>query len=139
MNEEFILVLIVIFIPFVFTIIVTLLQSNERRKRYQLQVDLYIKALEQGHTLPTEWLAEPLKKRNSLKTGLICIAVGIGVSLFIGLGSISMGHVQESGFPEFAKLCFSFTSLGIIPFLIGIAYVIIHFIERKKTVNKDEQ
>ena len=131
--------LTILSVPAVCVFIFTWVLSNEKRKRYQLQVDLYIKALEQGHTLPTEWLAEPPKKRNSLKTGIICIAVGIAISLVIGLVSISLGNVGELEFYDVSEFLFLFTSLGIIPFLIGIAYVIIHFIERKKTVNKDEQ
>ena len=113
--------------PFIFVIIIMLLQSNDKRKRHELQADLYAKALEKGQSIPADLFAEPKKKRNPLNTGIICIAVGIGVSLFFWVVSVVASE----------KEALVASALGIIPFLIGIAFVIIHFIEKKKVAEED--
>jgi len=121
----------VFFIPVVAVILIIWIIFNARRKRYQLQADLYAKAIEKGQPVPADLFAAELpKKRNPLNTGIICIAVGIGIALFIWLskgavpGGVQVQHVGAA-------------SLGIIPFLIGVAYVIIHFIEKGKATEED--
>ena len=120
--------------PFIFIIIIVWLQSNEKRKRYELQADLYAKALEKGQSIPVDWFTEPKKKRNPLNTGIICIATGIGIALFVWL-------FVFTGFEDLkddAVIMFRLIgALGIIPFLIGIAFVIIHFIEKKKVTEEN--
>ena len=113
--------------PFIFVIIVVWLGTEEKRKRNQLQAELYAKALEKGLPIPGDLFAEPKKKRNPLNTGIICIAVGIGIALFIWLSKGAIPGVELS----------EAAALGIIPFLIGVAYVLIHFIEKGKATNGD--
>ena len=114
----------VFFVPVAMIILIIWIIFNARRKRYQLQAELYAKALEKGQPIPADLFAvEPQKKRNPLNTGIICIAVGIGVALFIWLSNGAMPEGVQIG---------GAASLGIIPFLIGVAYVIIHFIEKKQ-------
>ena len=120
----------IFFVPAALVILIVWFKSNEKRKRYQLQAELYAKALEKGQPVPADLFAEPKKKRNPLNTGIICISVGIGVALFIWLAKGAVPGGTQIG---------KAASLGIIPFLIGVAYVIIHFIEKKKTVNENAQ
>ena len=127
MDEGVLAVIGIFFIPALMIILIVWFKSNERRKRYELQADLYGKAIEKGQPIPTDWFAASKKKRNPLHTGIICIAVGIGVSLFIWLSKGAVPGV------EFSKAA----SVGIIPFFIGVAYVIIHFIEKKNAVDED--
>jgi hypothetical protein len=116
-------------------ILVVWFKSNERRKRYELQADLYAKALEKGQSVPADLFAELKKKRNPLNTGIICIAVGIGISLFIWL---SKGAIPDgSGAYQAGYQIGRAASLGVIPFLIGVAYLIIHFVEKKKVTSED--
>jgi len=118
----------IFFVPIVMVILIVWIVSNEKRRRNQLQADLYAKALEKGQPIPdipADWFAE--KKGNPLNTGIICIAVGIGISLFIWLSKGAIPGVELS----------KAAALGIIPFLIGVAYVLIHFIEKGKTTNGD--
>ena len=126
--EDVLAVIGIFFLPIVMVILIVWFKSNDRRKRYQLQAELATKALEMGQSVPTDLFAELKKKRNPLNTGIICIAVGIGVALFIWL---SKGAIPGS--VQIGKAA----SLGIIPFLIGVAYVIIHFIEKGKSGNED--
>ena len=129
---------LVLTVPFAFVIIVLWLQINEKHKRYQLQAELYTKALEKGQPIPTDCFPEPKKKRNPLNTGIICIAVGIGIIVFIWLMATSLAHVSEDAMNgEMSRFFLSFASVGVIPFLIGVAYVIIHFIEKKKVVGEN--
>jgi len=123
----------VFFVPFATVILIMWFTSKEKRSRYQLQVELAAKALEKGESIPTDLFAEPKKKRNPLNTGIICIAVGIGLSLSIWIGSTSFSQVSEGA----SSFFISFTSVGIIPFLIGVAYVIIHFLEKGKAADEN--
>jgi hypothetical protein len=118
-------------------------KSNERIKRYNLQADLYAKALEKGQPVPDNWFIEPPKKSRSLKIGLICMAVGIGIMGTIGLAAsifISGGgnYMRDDVFIPFMLL----GATGIIPFVIGIAFMGIFGIETygiktKSSVVKD--
>jgi len=120
----------IFFLPIIMVILALWFKSSERRKYYQLQAELYAKAIEKGQPVPTDWFAaKPKKKHNPLNTGIILIAVGIGVSLFIWLTNDAI---------EGAKMSKA-ASLGIIPFLIGVAYLLIHFIEQKKAKNENAQ
>ena len=119
--------------PFIFVIIILWLGIEEKRKRNQLQADLYAKALEKGQSIPADLFAEPKKKRKPLNTGIICIAAGIGISLFFWLWSVSFTQLDEIVPVVFRSVA----TVGIIPFLIGIAFVIIHFIEKKKDTEED--
>ena len=127
MIEGIVAVLGIFFVPAAMVVLIVWFRNNARNKRYQLQADLYAKALEKGQPVPVDLFAEPVKRRNPLNTGIICIAVGIGIALFIWL---SGGAIPSVNFTQAA-------SIGIIPFLIGVAYVIIHFIEKGKTTNED--
>jgi len=121
----------VFFIPAALVILIVWFRNNERTKRYRLQADLATKALEKGQPISADLFAEIERKRKPLNTGIILIAVGIGVALFIWLskGAVPGGHsgAYQIGY-QFGRAA----SLGIIPFLIGVAYVIIHFIEKGK-------
>jgi len=118
----------VFFVPFATAILIRWFRSKEKHNRYKLLAELAAKALDKGQPIPADLFAEPKKKRNPLNTGIICIAVGIGVALFIWL---SKGAIPGS--VQIGKAA----SLGIIPFLIGVGYVIIHFLEKGKTADEN--
>ena len=126
MIVERVIVLIgVLFVPAAMIVLIVWFKSRERGKRQKLQAELYSKALEKGHPIPENLFAEPFigkKKRNPLYIGIIFIATGIGIALFIWLayGSVPAVNLSKAA------------SFGIIPFLIGVAYVIIHFLEEGK-------
>jgi len=125
--------ILAIIMPFLLVILIVWFGSSEKRKRYQLQADLAFKALEKGQLIPSDLFVEPVRKRNPLNTGIICIAVGIGVALFIWTASTSFSQVSK----EASSFFISLTSVGIIPFMIGVAYVIVHFLEKGKTANEN--
>ena len=119
---------------FIFVVIMVFLKNNEKSKRYQLQADVYSKALENGQPVSSDWFAEPEKRGISLKPGLICMAVGGGISLTMWLTGIGFVKVDDTASEVFKAL----SSVGIIPFLIGVAFVIIHFFEKKRDAINDK-
>jgi len=119
-------------IPFVFVIIITWLKSDEKRKQQQFQTDLYFKFLEKGQPSPVDLAAifkEPQKLRSPLSVGTILLFAGSGISLTLWLMSVILVSLGEN---TVSKALFTITPVGILPFMVGVAYVIIHFIEKKK-------
>ncbi len=119
MIESALAIIGIFFIPPVLVILIIWFLSIERRKRNKLQAELYTKALEKGQELPANFFVQPKKKKNALNVGIICIAVGIGISLFIYIAADGPEKIQGA-------------SLGIIPFFIGLAYLLIYFIGKKQ-------
>ena len=119
-------------IPFIFVIIITWLKSDEKRKQQQFQTDLYFKFLEKGQPSPVDladMFKEPQKLRSPLSIGTILLFAGTGISLTLWLMSVILASLGENAV---SQALFSITPVGILPFMVGVAYVIIHFIEKKK-------
>ena len=131
--EEVLAVIGIFFAPAIMIVLIVWFKSRERIKRYELQADLYAKSLENGQPVSTDWFVEPEKKSTSLKSGLICMAIGIGISLSIWLAAVFVGKMDR----EASMVFMTFSSVGIIPFLIGIAFVINHSFEKKKDAIKN--
>ncbi|MDR0795195.1 MAG: DUF6249 domain-containing protein [Tannerella sp.] len=119
--------IVVLVIPFVFVIVITWLKFYEKHKQNQLQAELYVKCLEKGQPIPSDLFPREPKPK-TLNIGIILIAAGIGISLLLWLMSISL----SSFIKEASTILFSLTPVGILPFLVGVAHVMIHFIEKKK-------
>ena len=133
MNDS--VTIVVLIIPFIFVIIITWLKIIEKKKRHQLQAELYAKALEKGQPIPMEAFPEVEKKANPLHVGLICTAAGIGITLMLWLMSVSFLHFDED-----ASIALrSVSSVGVVPFLVGVAFFIIHLVEKKKDTNRNAQ
>ena len=120
----------IFFVPAIMIVLLVWLKSWERIKRYRLQADLYAKAIEKGESIPSlsnDFFAEPEKKSSGLKSGIICIAIGVGITLSLLLMAPLFGQIDDEKFvPVFQMLAL----IGIIPALIGVAFVIVHFIEK---------
>jgi hypothetical protein len=131
----------VFFAPVILITSIVWFKSRERIKRCQLQADVYIKALESGQPVSPGWFVEPEKKSTSLQSGIICIAVGFGIALTCWFAAIIAGqNLLRGAEDEISAVAMIFkllSSIGAIPFLIGVAFVIIHFFEKKKDAIKD--
>jgi len=127
-------------VPFIFVIIIIWLRNGAKHKRNQLQADLYVKALEKGESLPADLfteLKEAKKKRNPLSIGLIWIAIGMGIMLtFLLMSMIANQTPHDRAAEEVAVTIKLFSAMGIVPFFIGVAFVIIHCFEKKKSENE---
>jgi hypothetical protein len=123
-------------IPFLFVIVILLIKNNEKRQQQQLQADVYFKAVEKGQSSPIDLknlFGEPQKKRNPLSTGIILLFAGIGISLTLWLMSVIFTSLDSNA----ANALFSIAPVGILPFMVGIAYVIIHLKKKKKDIKED--
>jgi hypothetical protein len=122
-----------IFFPCALVVLLVWLNSRERLLRYRMQADLYTKTLEKGHsvTLPDGLFAEPEKRSGSLKTGVICITVGIAIALGFWLVSIIAAPIE--GAEDMSAGMRILSVIGILPFMIGVAFLIIHFFEKKRS------
>ena len=112
-------------VPFIFVVLIIWISANEKHKRNQLKAEVYLKALEKGQPLPPDLFAAD-KRGNPLYTGIILTLVSIGISLMMWV--IMDDHSDKR-----------VAIVGIIPFLMGIAYLLIHFIEKKKKNQQNVQ
>jgi len=88
--------------------------------RYRHQLDFHHKLrqlIEKGTPIPAELLAPPTGKPpiSDLRKGVLLIVSGVGLMLFLGV------LLQPGGW-----------SLGLIPILIGLTYLVLRRIERKE-------
>ena len=111
-------------IPLVFAAVIIWIAGVNKRKHDQMLADLYAKALEQGRELPPELLSSGKKKNESLKTGIILIAIGIGISLFMYFVS------PENGFRRAAA--------GLVPLFAGVGLVAVHIVWKRLGYGDEE-
>ena len=117
----FVIIFVLPVIVFVIVLIMVLrIRGANKRKRYEMQTEVYSKALQAGQPLPADLFVTP-QKTKPLNAGIIWISIGIGIAL-----TAVITHT-------------AIASIGIIPFFIGVAFVIIHFIEKKKSVGETPQ
>ena len=133
MNESALAIIGVFFVPATMIILIVWFRNNAKAKRYQLQADLAVKALEKGQPISADLFAEIERKRNPLNTGIILISAGIGISLFFWLMAISLAYFDKDAYYGLVSV----SSVGVVPFLVGVGYLIIHFIEKKKAANEN--
>ena len=107
-------------VPFIFVVLIIWVSANEKHKRNQLKAEVYLKALEKGQPLLPDLFID--KNENPLNTGIILTLIGIGIS-------IMMWFVAGE----------KFATVGFIPLLLGIAFLLIHFIEKKKKNQQNVQ
>jgi len=124
MSSQTLIVIVILLVPFIFTLLVVWIKSMEKRKNNELMAELYRKSIESGRELPSH-LFESKNKNNSLKTGIILVFVGIGIAIFLGAAA-------DDGFT------IKNIAGGIIPLFLGIGFLVIHFIWKKKGYTDEE-
>jgi uncharacterized protein DUF6249 len=95
--------------------IFTLLNSRSRQRTIRMM-------LEKGQPIPAELLApaaKAVRQRSDVRRGVVWTMVGLGVMLFFGAVNDWEGGAW---------------SLGLIPFLIGVGYLLIWKLEGKNSV-----
>ncbi|GHT10814.1 hypothetical protein AGMMS4956_02900 [Bacteroidia bacterium] len=111
----------IFFVPLVAAVLIVLFVQKSTRRRNELQADLCAKALEKGMELPADLFAAPKKQHNPFKTGIICIAAGVGIVLFFALTALLTERDAIAGAP-----------IGIVPLAIGGGYLLIHRFNQRK-------
>ena len=133
MMEGTLAILGVFFVPAAMIISIVWFRNNARNRRYQLQADLATKALEKGQPISADLFAEIESKRNPLNTGIILMSAGIGISLLFVLMAFSLAKLEPDAFAGLM----SAASIGVVPFCVGVGYLIIHCIEKKKATTEN--
>ena len=119
--------------PIAFVILIVWIAGANRRKRDRLfyemnmkAIEMNMKAMEAGHPLPEGMFQAPnyRGKSDPLRTGIILVAVGVGISLALLLRGGD--HRLRSA------------AIGLIPFFIGAGYIVVHFISGKSKSKADE-
>ena len=117
--------MLVLILPFAFVICLLLIKNNEKYKRDRLRAELYMKALEKGEELPAGLIDQPKKKTNHLVTGILLVSVGVGIALVQLLNSHSGNYLRDM-------------SGGLIPFCLGIGFMIVHLVAGKYGIEDEE-
>jgi len=114
--ENFSVIAVIVFtVPFIFAVSIIWIKSIEKRKRDQMKAELFIKLLEKGQPISADLFAQFDKEDSPLRTGIILTLTGIGMSLMLWF--IANQRIA---------------TVGILPLLMGIASLIIHFVEKRK-------
>lgn len=108
-------------VPFIAIVLVMWFIFSYKHKQNKLKAGLMTKAIENGQIIPDNFFEKKKKKRSPLQTGIIWVAVGLGISVFL---LIAAQKIQPVG-------------LGIIPLFIGIGYLFIHFFDKKQAVKAE--
>jgi len=111
--------------PFIFAILIVWFYSRERLKRNKMQAELYAKAIESGQAIPPNLFEERKKKRiNFLNTGIILMSLGFGIVLTVAMAE--------------PKYLMKGVAGGMIPFMLGVGFLVIHFISKKRDAVDNE-
>jgi len=116
--------IIMIVVPALFVILIIWMIYNERQKRRKLQAEIYIKSIEKGLPVQKDLFMRP--QRKPLHTGIILISSGIAIMLLFWLISVSLSSIN----PSSSKAFLTITPVGLLPLFVGIAHLIIHFLEK---------
>jgi len=108
----------VMIFPFIMIILIILIVQYFRYKKKKELYQLMTKFIESGKEVPIELIKEPKKQRSDLRRGLIFLSLGIAITIGAALATMD-------------KLYF----IGIIPLLLGIAYILSHFLIKNKDAN----
>lgn len=125
MNESWLFIVGIVAVPFVFVIIIILIKHFDNWKRIQMKADFYTKAIEKGVDLPPDLFEVPKKKHNSLKTGILMIFIGVGISLYFFMVAQPGDELRSA-------------AQGLIPFFIGVGFLIVYFVFKKQGIPDEE-
>lgn len=110
-------IVMIVLIPFIFTVIILLVIGNIKGKESSRRYDLYKKSLEMGQPIPEHFFEEPAKKDtvSNLKKGILWLSVGLSIVI----STVVMNEVDAA-------------FLGIIPAFVGLGYLLVHLLDKPK-------
>lgn len=105
--------------PFLFVLALIYFIHKSKERESIRRYELFTKSLEMGQTIPEHFFDEPKKKKqtSNLKTGIIALMVGIALIIVA---------IMKQNLTSFIFIG------GIIPALVGIGYIVVHFLEKPK-------
>ncbi|MGC3977248.1 MAG: DUF6249 domain-containing protein [Paludibacteraceae bacterium] len=115
--------LLICLAPFILVVFIILLASSYKNKESIRKHELYMKAIEAGQSVPDTYFKEPEKSKTSnLQKGAVWLAVGLGITILL----LVSDNIEKSG-------------VGAIPAFVGIAYLLVHFLEKPKKELPEEK
>lgn len=120
-------IVMICMLPFLFVIVILIIQARVRNRDSQRRYDIYMKSIEMGQTVPEHFFDEPKKANASsnLKRGILWLVVGIAIVISFLVMKETDGLI-----------------VGIVPAFVGVGYLLVHMLDKPKTdstVNNDEQ
>jgi hypothetical protein len=120
-------IVMICLLPFLFVVVVLIIQSKARNRESQRRYDIYLKSIEMGQAVPEHFFDEPKKTNapSNLKKGILWLVIGLGIVI-----SFLVIHEKDG------------LIVGIIPSFVGLGYLLVHMLDKPKTdstVNNDEQ
>jgi hypothetical protein len=120
-------IVLICLLPFLFVIVILIIQSKARNRESQRRYDIYMKSIEIGQTVPEHFFDEPKKSNASsnLKKGILWMVVGIAIVISFLVMNKTNGLI-----------------VGIVPAFVGVGYLLVHMLDKPKTdstVKSDEQ
>ncbi len=95
---------------FIFVLMIIGISQYYGHRKARMQTDLYLEYLKQGKEIPDKLMVRQKDGSSNLKRGVILISVGVGVCIFL--------FADSPGSTDW--------TLGIIPLLIGVGYLIVY-------------
>lgn len=120
-------IIMICLLPFAFVIIIVYLNVRKKNAESRQRYELYMKSLEMGQNIPEHFFDQPKQneKASNLKRGIILLMLGIAFGVFA---------IIDSNTNMFILLA------AIIPTFVGVAYLLIHKLEKPALEDKkDEQ
>lgn len=120
-------IVMICLLPFAFVIIIVFLNVRKKNAESRQRYELYMKSLEMGQTIPEHFFDQPKQndKASNLKRGVILLMLGIAFGVFAIIDSNSSLIILLA---------------AIIPTFVGVAYLLIHKLEKPALEDKkDEQ
>jgi len=120
-------IVLICLLPFLFVVVVLVILASSRNRESKRKYDFYQKSLEMGQTIPENFFDEPKKTNpnSNLKKGILWFVVGVALLLYFVIVNEKNGLI-----------------VGIVPTFVGIGYLLVHKLDKQKTVsttNADEQ
>ena len=107
--------------PYIAAAVIVWLIVAAKMARRKLTHETIRLMIEKGQPIPPELFLDPKKPHNDLRTGVVLIAVGIGIMAFY-----HASHIDNV------------STLGLIPLLMGIGYIVVWKIQgSEKNNNKN--
>ncbi|NLO70203.1 MAG: hypothetical protein GX102_04520 [Porphyromonadaceae bacterium] len=96
-------------------VLIVFFATKHKKEAEKARHDLYLKSIEAGQPLPEKLFEKHEKQSSSLKKGAVWLAAGLGI--------VILGLINKNT---------TLTGIGVIPALVGVAFLLVYFIEKPK-------
>lgn len=115
-------IVMIVLAPFLFVIGIIVISNRAKQAESKRRYEVYMKSVELGQPVPEHFFDEPERKNKSsnLQRGIISMMVGLAFGIYV-IVSKDTGLI--------------YMMAALIPGLVGIGYILVHFLEKPKNEN----